>query len=506
MWTLGWDAHAFVHHPFSIFDANIYYPERRTLAYSENLIGSALLAAPILWTTGNLVLALNFVALSSCLLCAVGAYVLARRAGIGEAGSFISGIVFAFCPMRFLRLYQIHLATVQWIPFGLNFLIAYVDGGRRRDLLLALAFLVLQALASGHGAVFMGLAYLVVLANRFAREEPAAFARRARDLGFAGLAILAVAAATFVPYARVQQTTGLRRTLENWAVNWPSFIASPTTVHAWMLKRLSLGPLTADAQAFLFPGYLPIVLAIAAVGWQRGKLSRRNLWLFVLIGVVATGLSMGPPLGIWPLVYWLPGFNLIRVPSRFTLLLALALAVLAGMGYEVIARGRRWPAAILAALMLAEFSLPWETTLYAVEIPAADRWLATRPRPFAIAEVPTLRPSDAGPFERRETRLMLHSTAHWQKTVHGYSGFRTPSQERLFYELSGFPDDASVASLERIGVTYVVVHMDWYLAEQRDAVQKRIDAFGPRLKRVYDDPAASVYWLTRTASTARNLE
>ena len=29
-----------------MFDANIYYPQTLTLAYSENLIGSALFAAP----------------------------------------------------------------------------------------------------------------------------------------------------------------------------------------------------------------------------------------------------------------------------------------------------------------------------------------------------------------------------------------------------------------------------------------------------------------------------
>ena len=68
-------AHAFVHQPLAIFDANIYYPFRHTLAYSENLIGSALIAAPVLWLTGNPVLALNMVALLSCVLCGVGAYV-----------------------------------------------------------------------------------------------------------------------------------------------------------------------------------------------------------------------------------------------------------------------------------------------------------------------------------------------------------------------------------------------------------------------------------------------
>ena len=46
MWTLSWDVHAFVHQPLSIFEANIFFPGRDTLAYSENLIGSAAMVAP----------------------------------------------------------------------------------------------------------------------------------------------------------------------------------------------------------------------------------------------------------------------------------------------------------------------------------------------------------------------------------------------------------------------------------------------------------------------------
>ena len=62
MWTLAWDTHAFTSQPLGIFDANIYFPYRHTLAYSENLIGSAFLAAPVLWLSNNPILAVNFVA------------------------------------------------------------------------------------------------------------------------------------------------------------------------------------------------------------------------------------------------------------------------------------------------------------------------------------------------------------------------------------------------------------------------------------------------------------
>ena len=72
IWTLAWDTHAFTTRPLAIFDANIFYPYSETLAYSENLIGSGLVAAPVLWITGNPVLALNLVTLLSIVLCGIG--------------------------------------------------------------------------------------------------------------------------------------------------------------------------------------------------------------------------------------------------------------------------------------------------------------------------------------------------------------------------------------------------------------------------------------------------
>src|SRR5438552_16449983 len=98
LWMLQWDVHALTHRPLSIFDANIYYPYHHTLAYAENLIGSALIAAPVLWVTANPVLALNVVALLSCVLCGAGVYLLARRVGVSPLGAALAGIIFAFAP------------------------------------------------------------------------------------------------------------------------------------------------------------------------------------------------------------------------------------------------------------------------------------------------------------------------------------------------------------------------------------------------------------------------
>ena len=72
---------------------------------------------------------------------------------------------------------------MQWIPFGLAALHGYLDTGRKRDLHLAAAFMSLEALSSGHGAVFMAVSMLLLALYRLALGEPIRLMTRVRDLG-----------------------------------------------------------------------------------------------------------------------------------------------------------------------------------------------------------------------------------------------------------------------------------------------------------------------------------
>lgn len=493
MWTLAWDVHALTHQPLGIFDANIYYPERFTLAYSENLIGSALFAAPVLWLTDNMVLAMNVVSLLSCVLCGVGAYVLARRLGMSVAGATLAGLIFGFSPPRFFRLEQLHLTTIQWVPFGLASAHAYFDTGRRRDLLWTMALFTLQALTSGHGAVFLLISLLGLGAYMAARGEPIAFRKRANDLGLAGALLLLPTVLMLMPYLAVQREMGLRRSLENWASSWASFGASPSYLHSWLQAHLGWH-FNEHADAYLFPGLIPIALACFA--------RTRIAVFYALLTLAALWLSLGPPLGIWPLVYWLPGMNFIRVPSRFMLLAILGLAVLAGIGFDRLARAlsvrtRAVLATALVVLLVGEFVSPLETEEYRVEPPPIDRWLATQPAPFVVAELPLANPRNLGSAERRHTTYMLHSTAHWQKTVEGYSGIRPQRHVQLYEQLATFPEETSIRALRDAGVTHLVVHADYYGAEEWQAVEARLSQYANWLTLAHVEGEGRVYLVTR---------
>jgi hypothetical protein len=480
IWTLAWDAHAFLHQPLHIFDANIYYPFANTLAYSENLIGSAFFAAPIIWLTGNPVLAMNLTALITCALCGVGAFMLARRVHISAGGAFICGVIFAFAPPRFFRLGQLHLTALQWIPFSLAFLHSYLETGERKQLLYAIGFFSLQALSSGHGAAYLLIASVALIAWRVVFGMPLDFRRRLRDFGAAGAYLLAPAVWVTLPYRLAQQEAGLRRGyLAGSQPGIESFLATPAWIDKFLIAHLWRTS-AKEADAFLFPGVLVLVLAAIAIlsgvgsrraaptGPKRARFRDNYVAFYLLIAILATMMFIDRPFELWRYVYWLPGLNFIRVPSRFILLTLLALSVLAGFGFDRITSrlsktGVMLATAMVAALLLVEYSsYPFGGVPYAVTIPPIDRWLDTQPKPFVVAELPVPSPGNLGALERQQTSSMLHATAHWQKTIHGYSGIRRPFHDQLYLELTAFPDATSLASLRGVGVNYVVVHTAEY--------------------------------------------
>ncbi len=502
LWTLGWDLHALKTNPLGIFDANIFFPEKESLAYSEHLIGAALLALPLSLFTTNLDLMLNLVLLLATFLTALGSDRLARECGASAKGALLAGIVGGFAGPRLTRLTQAHLATLHFVPWALAFAIRYLCYGKRRDLLATLALFTLQAMTSGHGGLFLALALALLLVGALIgrKLKPA---KAIRHCGVAGLLLLFVNVPFVIPYYQVRGRVGLSRLIEDaegYAPSMGSWLLSPTRAQSFITSSIDLlRPSLESANAALFPGFVFLGLAfLGCFGLVRHREARTIATVsMAILAILTFWLALGPSFGLYRLGYAIvPGFDLIRVPSRFFLLTLTALSTLAALGLDRIRR----PLVVWTLILLATIEcipLAWESPHDPIVTPPIDAWLAAQPKPFRLVELPIPLPDNSVRQARVHSEFMIHGAAHWQPMVNGYSSLVPPFHMKLYAELHEFPTERGLAELERMGVNYIVVHTDMYQPDRWAEKENAIAAFGRRIRLARVEGEGRAYELVR---------
>src|SRR4029078_3324650 len=78
-WILAWVEHTLPRDPMHLFQANIFYPARDVLAFSEPPIVPAILGAPVAWLGGSPVLVYNLMVIAGFAFSALAGYVLLLR-------------------------------------------------------------------------------------------------------------------------------------------------------------------------------------------------------------------------------------------------------------------------------------------------------------------------------------------------------------------------------------------------------------------------------------------
>lgn len=212
----------------------------------------------------------------------------------------------------------------------------------------------------------------------------------------------------------------------------------------------------------------------------------RDRGFFVLGAAAAAWLSLGPlpqslgrpveiaaPYGV--LFEYVPGFDGLRVPARFGMVVVFMLSVLAGYGAAALARRRtgRPALAALGAIFLLEathvpfvvngmtplrdFNTP-EARLYRpTRAPAVYHAMARQPAGSVVVELP-LGPPDY------DLRAMYYSRVHRHPILNGYSGLFPPHYARLQTALADIPRQPELAreALLTSGATHLILHEGAY--------------------------------------------
>ena len=526
VWNVTWVAHALTTRPADLFQANIFHPDRDTLAYSESNVVTGALGVPFhLASGGNPYATHNGAILTALVLAFVFAWGFAETLGASTAAAAAFAVAFTYCPYLFARTAHIQLMMTFGLPLALQAFHRVVDRPTApRGVWLGVT-LAIQALACAYFGIFAGLT--VGLGTLYYAVTRGLWRVRAywMAIGLGALVSVGLVVPFFLPYVRVQKELGFTRLIEDaamYSADWQAWLASSAWAHRWMLPWLERW------NEVLFPGFLLPVLAIAGVwlglrsransewtgrsgqpalpfapalpnadGSPLSPTRRRETTVFyVVVATIAFWASFGPKAGLYTVLYHtIPVFTFLRAPGRFGILVVLALGVLALVALQALLERRpaRTQAAAgwtLALLFAGEYATAPIRLEDAAQPPAAHLRLATLP-PGPVVELPFWYIRSDYP---RHSRYMLFSTYHWQPLVNGYSDHIPQWFRDEVIRISSFPTAESLQIVVgRHRAKYAIFHSRYYDGRSRMRLRERLAQYEDYVRPIISEGDVWLY-------------
>ena len=446
------------------------------------------------------IVAYNLELLSSFPLTAWTTYLLGRRMQLPALAAAFAGLAFAAVPFHIQKAMghagQTHM---ELFPAALLFLVRWRQGGSRWNLAAAGAVAGLQLWIDFYFTAILVLlvAIFFLVSGVMSDSRWPTWASQLRGQIAAGAIVLLVAGA-FLPLAVVfahrpssadyvgtaqQAATPVIRTegeVALYSARLQFYVTPPHdnplvpgAVSNWETAHLHGNNFV---EASLFIGYTVMVLALLAVLVRRLQFP---IVLALAIGTAGFVVSLPPDWAIpvirvhAPSHYLYLVVPLIRVYSRFGVLVLLAAALLAGFGYAVIqerVRSRLRPVALVLPFVLValEFNnVPPAHVTQILPAPPEYSWLRGQP-PGVLVEYPL-----AGPDMNRQ-EIATRQYALYQ-SVHEHPMFNTgqtngPAADRA-RTLEPYYAPGVAQQLQSLGIHYVFVHRTDYLVDGRSLPQ-----------------------------------
>jgi hypothetical protein len=480
-WIMWWDFHQTFHDPLHLFNGNIFFPLKYSLAFSEHNYGIALLFFP-LYALGIRPLTVQGLAtLLGFAFSGYGAFRLGRTLTGSTGAAWVTGIAFAFVPYRFGLLPHVNYLFSGWIPVLLEALVLFVrERSRKRAAWLGVSFFM-NGLSVIHWFILtlipLALTGLFLAFRHGAERDRAGLKRGALALGIAGIALLPF----LLPYQKAAQLYAFARTPDE-AMSYsalPKDWLNPAPRNrAWR----SLGESPSPPARGLFPGLLLLLLPLAAA--LRSPAHAREssaphapdvLYVGALWAVLGFLGSLGMNTPFHRILYGtLFFFRSIRVPSRWAMVAYLGLALLAGAGALAFSEAwnRRKPGArgatlvfILAAsgLLFEDRAAPLELYRGEADPDEATLFLARTRMNGGLVELPSSAPLHGN------QRAVLRAADHRKPLVTATSGFLGPVVRTIERKERETPIPGDLLDyLEEIPTSYILVHDSWLFPESRD--------------------------------------
>lgn len=491
-WIVAWVAHALPRAPATVFDAPIFHPEPRTLAYSEPLLVPGAMAIPLRAAGLDAVTTYNALVLLGFALSAWAMWRLVTNWTGDPVAGVVAGMAFAFNAHLLTRFAHLQALHAEFVPLVLLAIDQTARHRRWRDGALLGAAIALVGLVSIYQLAFVAGATVVgLLARRLDWRDAPGRTLRVTLMGV-GLSALLLAPVLW-QYLQVSRDTGVVRTLDETArygATWRDYLASGGRLHLalWSAR------FTSGATA-LFPGVA--VLLLAFVGARSTRSDRGRMRMLVAIAALGLVLSLGPALPLYGWLYQIvPLLQATRVASRWGVLVLTALAVLAGFGTAALRAqaSPRWRLVLAWVLPLVVTAEAWRAPMAFTPtppIPAVYQQIAALPH-AVLLEYPLY----PGRAFNLNAPYLLAQTEHFHPIVNGYSGLSTAAYAQRVADLATFPEARAQARIRADGITHLVFHLTPLRADFGEPAIAALDAV-PWLERAFSDDETRVYRVRR---------
>lgn len=357
--TLYWSDLSWIHYPRHIFAAEEWLAGRVPLwdpyqhnglpFLAESQVGALYLFSVLFLSPFSPSLELSLFILLHFTLAAIFTFILARSLGIGQAGAIISGLAFGLGGFLMAQVPNLNIMTgAAWLPL---ILYGVIQTTRRRSWLVAMLAgipIAFQIFTAQPQIVFYSLVtiwgygcYRIIADFRTTHDAINDKLKHALHtvllLAVIIMSGLLLAAPQLLPTFELQQ---LSVRSEERELGFLTQNSLPPEMFLNLLIPSAFGnnvtgfkvgdPFQED---FIYIGFIPLLLTFFSVK-QRHK---RDMlfFLFLLVGGVLLATGRATPLYQYAIQY-LPGFGLFRIPSRWLMVVNLALAILAGFGLDTI--------------------------------------------------------------------------------------------------------------------------------------------------------------------------
>jgi hypothetical protein len=476
-WIVNWGYHILfqVKQPGMFWNANSFYPEQYSLAYSDSMLSLQLLFAPLRALGLNALVALYVsLMLTVVISCWLTQFALRRIGGFNplEIAFIVFGTHFPLSMTNYVIHYQ--LFGFQLAPPLLLFLFLYLRDFRLKDfIILCLLFAVGVGYATYLAPMLFAICLFLVLPYVIWRLFSGGLVPLLRQTGWqpfaaAGAFSVFLYAILFKPYLYVN---GLYPKLPldamvDYSATPLSFLNGITIYSYWYKPSVFY---FGYWESSYFPGYILLSLGLAGllipvILWMAGrsniKASPRfrefqgmdhpanralviymTALLFLLIffswgPYLVWDISTGPAakLPYFYLVQVLPGLDSVRAPGRFGFLIGLPLSMLAIFFLKRIRIRQPGYHLLLAGLLLAVMveSIP--------RIPAYNfdpdprgiyHWVAGQIQPGTVLlELPLFGKNNIKTVTYAVDQL-VGSTIHWAKMPVGYGAKTSPEYNKF---------------------------------------------------------------------------